>query len=176
MEPKDQNIAVQSGTGVGRLTLMGLLVLLGIVVAFLMALWAARAFRESPPTEVKHPETGYTFPRLDAIASITVTIAGGQGDVREFEVSNGNWEKIISCLMPSEYDLHPKKWDSITPFRTMKITTKKGEVHCVTFFKTYKMIGAFAAGPSCDRQKDYLGGNSVDLEKALIAAYDESKR
>ena len=176
MRPKDQNVTARPGTVVKRLSLMGMLVLVGIVVAFIVASWAVRAFREVSPTEVRHPETGYTFPSRDAIASMTVTFIDDRGELHEFEAPKNSWEKIISCLTPSEYDPKPKKWDAIRSFRMMKIRTKQGDAHYIDFFKTYQMLGAFAAGPTFDSQRDYLGGNSAELEKALIAARGQSKR
>ena len=97
---------------------------------------------------------------------------GADGEPVKFDVPVEYWPRIKAALGIPTRDFFPAKW---VRAGSLDVTTRTGRKLCVTLYRTDFSIGAFAAGPSFDKQTYYRGGNSLELHEAMSAAYQAAK-
>ena len=90
-----------------------------------------------------------------------------------FTATVEDWTAIRGALSPAKLDPKPALWEWLG---TVTLTKKDGELFQVELYDLPYPTGAFAIGEKADGRVYYRGGKSADLVKAVIAAYDRSKK
>lgn len=89
-----------------------------------------------------------------------------------FQVPRGQWNAIFSALRPARRDDSPKKWAGLG---RLNLKLVNGDSFVISMYRLNHPTGAFSAGPTIESRKYYRGGNSSDLEKAMVDAFDASE-
>ena len=116
-----------------------------------------------------------TLPAVGDITSIearTFQSRDDDGHMTPFSVSEAHWGAVIKSLQPAKYDYYPAKWIGIGE---LTITRKSGGPLKVFLFSVSSDTGAFAVGKDWKDRAYYRGGDSIDLERALQKAFDDTK-
>ncbi len=88
-----------------------------------------------------------------------------------FQVPAAHWDAIFSALLPARKDNDPAKWVGLG---VLEIKLANGDSYHVELYSNDDGPGAFAAGPTFEQRVYYRGGNSSDLEQALVDAFKAS--
>ena len=162
-----------------------ILVVVLTIAAICLGLWSLvilvrNSVRQSLLAEshVTAPATGYQFPPLAEIASITVVewYHDDGTTVSQFDVPEPCWGGIIESLSPSQYDSRPSPW---VVLGSMVVKTRQGRkcefdlfsVGSHSVFPEIDLLGAFSATPDLERRKYYRGGTTAKLRAAIERAY-----
>ena len=133
------------------------------VVAVVIGIGVLWTFWEAVPYRLQHPETGFNFPDIDQISSITIEKYYDQKSETDLggQVPKEHWQGLLNALQPSELDLHPIPW---VVMGIMRIQTKNGQQICIAFGE-----GVFCAGdkPWSPTRKYFITGKSTELAAAL---------
>ena len=92
-------------------------------------------------------------------------------DIDDFEAPVGHWARIRDALSPSQHDPRPAAWQGLALLEIQ--TDDKNTLRVDVFWLPNEPVGAFAVESTALARKYYRGGNSRELEEAIVAAYGE---
>jgi hypothetical protein len=119
---------------------------------------------------IHHPETGYTFPNTGDISHMRAIEIGDRATSghRSFDVPSLFWDDVLAALCPSEYDSDPRK---MLFLGTLELECVHRDTIIVQLYSKLGSIGEFSVGRDSSHASYYRGGNSDQLERALVEAY-----
>lgn len=108
------------------------------------------------------------LPDAKDVRTVAIKFDHPKLDDVEFTATPEDWKAIRAGLLPAKVDPKPSLWEW---FATVTITKKDGQQFEAEIYALPYATGAF----SIDKTY-YRGGKSADLAKAVIAAYDKSRK
>ncbi len=123
--------------------------LIGAAVLVIAAIWVI--YNNMP----SHP-----FPEKQDIHSVQIKFLNDRNRVMELDVPKEQWGQLFSCLMPSQYDRNPAKWQV---FATMIVMTKNGAKQVIDIYDIPDGIGGFSDETDSDHRIYYRGGDSKEF-------------
>lgn len=122
----------------------------------------------SPATALNASERDTPLPDAKDVKTVAIKFDHPELDDVEFTATPEDWMAIRTGLLPAKVDPKPSLWEW---FATVLITKNDGQQFEADFYALPYATGAF----SIDKTY-YRGGNSPDLARAVIAAYDKSRK
>ena len=122
----------------------------------------------SPPTALDTSERDTPLPDVRDVKTVAIKFDHPELDDVEFTATPEDWMEIRTRLLPAQVDPKPSLWEW---FATVLITKKDGQQFEADLYALPYARGAF----SIDKTY-YRGGNSPHLGRAIIAAYDKSRK
>ncbi len=121
-----------------------------------------------------HPETGFTFPRSSDIARLTlIEVHVPQASTRQSsDVPKKCWEEILTSLHPSERDDDAGVMNIVGHVKIERFNDEK----IIVFLYGWGNNLWFSVGDNPSRSPYFHGGSLARLERALAAAYEQSRK
>lgn len=142
-----------------RLNLSPLVWIIPAVGILVCGVWVLIRMRDIPPS----------LPDIADVRSLKASFYDRDKDAKvSFQVPRKHWNAIFSALQPAQRDRHPAKWAGLGE---LEFTLNSGDSYLVWLYSLDgHEPGAFSGGPTFESRVYYRGGNSSDLERALVEA------